>query len=377
MPVVALVGALVAGHLHLLGVDDDHVVAHVHVRREGRLVLAAQHAWRRRRRAGRARRPRRRSAPTSCRCRPVAAEKVFICRFPCQVRSRARPPGPIPNGALSDRDSLTRVNRQWAGICPSISAYYNYGINIPHCVRVRSPRSPRSSSGPCRRRRGRATTWSAAPDARRVRGDETDDERRRRRRQEVRHRRPIARLPGGAASLVARRRLSLLASAGGRGGREGEARRWRDPEHGLASAPRTRSRSTWRSGWAPRALLLVRGAPRPAVPPASALVGRADRRLLPGLRLAARAPRRPRLARGGGAHRPRARRRRRPDDGAALEPDPLARARSPQRSAPGSTHLPPPPKVIVELPVVGRRSTRPGAQPRRTSRPSSAATAGR
>jgi hypothetical protein len=34
--------ALVAGHLHLVGVDDDHIVAHVHVRREGRLVLAAQ-----------------------------------------------------------------------------------------------------------------------------------------------------------------------------------------------------------------------------------------------------------------------------------------------------------------------------------------------
>ena len=42
VPVVALVGALVAGHLHLLGVDDDHVVAHVHVRRERRLVLAAE-----------------------------------------------------------------------------------------------------------------------------------------------------------------------------------------------------------------------------------------------------------------------------------------------------------------------------------------------
>src|SRR5262245_10579207 len=37
-----LVGQLVAGHLHLGGVDDDDVVAAVHVRRVGRLVLAAQ-----------------------------------------------------------------------------------------------------------------------------------------------------------------------------------------------------------------------------------------------------------------------------------------------------------------------------------------------
>jgi hypothetical protein len=42
VPVVHLVGALVACHRHLLGVDDDDVVAHVHVRGEGRLVLAAQ-----------------------------------------------------------------------------------------------------------------------------------------------------------------------------------------------------------------------------------------------------------------------------------------------------------------------------------------------
>jgi hypothetical protein len=42
VPVVALVGALVAGHLHLVGVDDDDVVAHVHMGGEGRLVLAAQ-----------------------------------------------------------------------------------------------------------------------------------------------------------------------------------------------------------------------------------------------------------------------------------------------------------------------------------------------
>src|SRR5262249_11854621 len=37
-----LVAQLVAGHLHLGGVDDDDVVAAIHVRRVGRLVLAAQ-----------------------------------------------------------------------------------------------------------------------------------------------------------------------------------------------------------------------------------------------------------------------------------------------------------------------------------------------
>lgn len=42
VPVVDLVVALVAGHLHLVGVDDDDIVTHVHVGGEGRLVLAAQ-----------------------------------------------------------------------------------------------------------------------------------------------------------------------------------------------------------------------------------------------------------------------------------------------------------------------------------------------
>ena len=42
VPVVDLVIALVAGHLHLVGVDDDDIVTHVHMRGEGRLVLAAQ-----------------------------------------------------------------------------------------------------------------------------------------------------------------------------------------------------------------------------------------------------------------------------------------------------------------------------------------------
>src|SRR3546814_2593188 len=42
VPVELLVGELLAGQLHLLGVDDDHVVAAVHVRGEARLVLAAQ-----------------------------------------------------------------------------------------------------------------------------------------------------------------------------------------------------------------------------------------------------------------------------------------------------------------------------------------------
>src|SRR5436190_7986640 len=42
VPVVALLVELVAGDLDLLGVDDDHEVAGVHVRRVGRLALAAQ-----------------------------------------------------------------------------------------------------------------------------------------------------------------------------------------------------------------------------------------------------------------------------------------------------------------------------------------------
>src|SRR2546426_7693767 len=39
----ALLLQLPSGELHLLGVHDDHAVTTVHVRREGRLVLAPQH----------------------------------------------------------------------------------------------------------------------------------------------------------------------------------------------------------------------------------------------------------------------------------------------------------------------------------------------
>src|SRR3546814_12320345 len=42
MPVVNLVLELVAGRLHLLGIDDDDVIARVDVRGVFRLVLAAQ-----------------------------------------------------------------------------------------------------------------------------------------------------------------------------------------------------------------------------------------------------------------------------------------------------------------------------------------------
>ena len=42
MAVVELLVALVARHRDLLGVDDDDEVAGVHVRRVGRLALAAQ-----------------------------------------------------------------------------------------------------------------------------------------------------------------------------------------------------------------------------------------------------------------------------------------------------------------------------------------------
>ena len=103
VPVVALVGALVAGQLHLLGVDDDDVVAHVHVRREGRLVLAAQDlgddGWR----AGRARRPRRRSAPTSCRCRRRGRNRSSS--LGSRVRSGAGREHPrFRTGALSGRN---------------------------------------------------------------------------------------------------------------------------------------------------------------------------------------------------------------------------------------------------------------------------------
>ena len=42
MPVIGLVGALVAGQHDLLGVDHDDVVAAVDMGRKGRLLLAAQ-----------------------------------------------------------------------------------------------------------------------------------------------------------------------------------------------------------------------------------------------------------------------------------------------------------------------------------------------
>src|SRR6056297_3776268 len=41
VPIIRLV-ALVAGQLDLVGIDDDHVVAHIHMRRKRCLVLAAQ-----------------------------------------------------------------------------------------------------------------------------------------------------------------------------------------------------------------------------------------------------------------------------------------------------------------------------------------------
>ncbi len=62
---------LVAGQHDLLGVDDDDVVAAIHVRREAGLVLAAQPHRDQRREPPDARARRRRSAATSCRCRPV------------------------------------------------------------------------------------------------------------------------------------------------------------------------------------------------------------------------------------------------------------------------------------------------------------------
>src|SRR5690625_53130 len=42
VPVIDLVLALVARQLHLVRIDDDDVIAHVHMRREGRLVLPAE-----------------------------------------------------------------------------------------------------------------------------------------------------------------------------------------------------------------------------------------------------------------------------------------------------------------------------------------------
>ena len=65
---------LVAGHPHLLGVDDDDVVAAIDMRGELRLVLAAQPVGDDRRRAGRARGPRRRSAPSPSHLRGLERE---------------------------------------------------------------------------------------------------------------------------------------------------------------------------------------------------------------------------------------------------------------------------------------------------------------
>ena len=42
MPVIDLVGALVAGEHDLVGIDDDDIVAAIHMRREARLVLASE-----------------------------------------------------------------------------------------------------------------------------------------------------------------------------------------------------------------------------------------------------------------------------------------------------------------------------------------------
>ena len=42
MVMIDLLVALAAGQHHLFGIDDDDIVAIVHMRREGRLVLAAQ-----------------------------------------------------------------------------------------------------------------------------------------------------------------------------------------------------------------------------------------------------------------------------------------------------------------------------------------------
>ncbi len=42
VPVELVLVELLAGQLHLVGIDDDDVVAHVHMRGEGRQVLAAQ-----------------------------------------------------------------------------------------------------------------------------------------------------------------------------------------------------------------------------------------------------------------------------------------------------------------------------------------------
>ena len=74
VPVVDLVGELLAGEGDLVGIDDDDVVAVVDMRGEGRLVLAAEDGWRRWRRDGRRRDLRRRSAPTSS-PRPQASAK--------------------------------------------------------------------------------------------------------------------------------------------------------------------------------------------------------------------------------------------------------------------------------------------------------------
>ena len=42
MPIINLVGPLLAGQLDFIGVDDDNIVAHIHMRGKSRLVLAAQ-----------------------------------------------------------------------------------------------------------------------------------------------------------------------------------------------------------------------------------------------------------------------------------------------------------------------------------------------
>ena len=44
MVVIHLVGCLAAGNMYLVGIDNNYIVAGVHVRREFRLVLAAQTA---------------------------------------------------------------------------------------------------------------------------------------------------------------------------------------------------------------------------------------------------------------------------------------------------------------------------------------------
>ena len=106
MPVIDLVGALVAGQHDVAGIDDDDVVAAIHMRREGRFVLASEPLRDQRRQVGR---PRGRLASMRIQDFSMSlgvAEKVFMASDLMARRIGAS------NGLLRQRQAMTKSIRE-------------------------------------------------------------------------------------------------------------------------------------------------------------------------------------------------------------------------------------------------------------------------